>query len=103
MENQIPPLNQLLSIIIYSDTTTLDGFRKSLGHPVFLTLGNLLIWVRNSPDSKVLLDFLPKIQDANKTTEVFRTLQCEAYYQCFKIMLGSLLKRSDGLYFGVQG
>jgi hypothetical protein len=103
MERQIPPLNHLLSIILYADATTFDSLGKTSGHPVFLTLGNLPSWVRNSPDSKVLLGFLPKIQDTTKTTEVFRALQREAYHQCFKIMLGPLLERPDGLYFGVWG
>ena len=41
-EMTLPPLNHLLSIILYSDATTFDGLGKTSGHPVFLTLGNLL-------------------------------------------------------------
>ena len=63
-EKTLPPLNHLLSIILYSDTTTFDGLGKTSGHPVFLTLGNLPNWVRNSPEAKVLLGFLPKVQDS---------------------------------------
>jgi len=37
----LPPMNNLLSIILYSDATTLDGLGKTSGHLVFLTLGNL--------------------------------------------------------------
>jgi len=103
-EKSLPPLNRLLSIILYSDATTLDGLGKTSGHPVFLTLGNLPSWVRNSPDSKVLLGFLPKMQDSLiKTTEVFRSLQREVYHKCFKIMLGPLVEKPDALYFGIQG
>jgi len=40
-EMTLPPLNHLLSIILYSDVTTFDGLGKTSGHPVFLTLGNL--------------------------------------------------------------
>jgi hypothetical protein len=40
-EKTLPPLNNLLSIILYSDATTFDGLGKTSGHPVFLTLGNL--------------------------------------------------------------
>ena len=103
-EMTIPPLNKLLSIILYSDATTLDGLSKTSGHPVFLTLGNIPNLLRNLPESKVLLGFLPKLQDVMvKTTETFRSLQREIYHKCLKIMLGPLLKKPDALYFGVQG
>ncbi|RGB27623.1 hypothetical protein C1646_768852 [Rhizophagus diaphanus] len=59
-EKTLPPLNNLLLIILYSDVITLDGLGKSSGHPVFLTLGNLLNRIQNSPELKVLLGFLPK-------------------------------------------
>jgi hypothetical protein len=71
-EKNLPPLNNLLSIVLYSDATTFDGLGKASGHPVFLTLGNIPNRVRNSSDSKVLLGFLPKVQDSGiKTTEKF--------------------------------
>jgi hypothetical protein len=93
-----------LSIIFYSDATTFDGLGKTSGHPVFLTLGNLPNWVRNKPESKVLLGFLPKVQDSGiKTTENFRSLQREVYHKCFKIMLRPLLEKPDALYFGING
>ena len=65
-------LNHLLSNILYSDATTFDRLEKTSGHPVFLTLGNLPNWVRNLPKTKVLLGFLPKVQDSGiKTTDIF--------------------------------
>ena len=92
-EMTLPPLNHLLSIILYSDVTTFDGLGKTSGYPVFLTLGNLPNWVRNLPETKVLLGFLPKVQDSGiKTTDVFRSLQCKAYHKCFDIILRPLLK-----------
>ncbi|PKY59062.1 hypothetical protein RhiirA4_301711, partial [Rhizophagus irregularis] len=90
-EKTLPPLNHLLSIILYSDVTTFDGLGKTSGHPVFLTLGNLPNWLRNYPESKVLLGFLPKVQDSGiKTTEAFRSFQREVYHKCFNIMLQPL-------------
>ena len=87
-EITLSPLNHLLSIILYSDATTFDGLGKTSGHLVFLTLGNLPNWVRNLPEAKVLLGFLPKDQDSGiKTTDVFRSLQREVYHKCFDIML----------------
>src|SRR5215471_11472362 len=83
-EKNLPPLNNLLSIILYSDATTFDGLGKISGHPVFLTLGNLPKWIQNLPESKVLLGFLPKVQDSGiKTTETFRSLQRKVYHKCF--------------------
>src|SRR2546429_3117507 len=103
-EKTFSPLNHLLSIILYSDATTFDGLEKTSGHPVFLTLGNLPNWVRNSPEAKVLLGFLPKVQDSGiKTTDAFRSLQREVYHKCFNIMLRPLLEKPDALYFGIKG
>ena len=103
-EKTLPPLNNLLSIILYSDATTFDGLGKTSGHPVFLTLGNLPNWFRNSPESKVLLGFLPKVQGSGiKTTESFRSFQREIFHKCFNIMLRPLLEKPDKLYFGIKG
>jgi hypothetical protein len=103
-EKTLPPLNHLLSIILYSDATTFDGLGKTSGHPVFLTLGNLPNSFRNSPEAKVLLGFLPKVQDSGiKTTDAFRSLQREVYHKCFDIMLRPLLEKPDALYFGIKG
>jgi hypothetical protein len=103
-EKTLPPLNHLLSIILYSDATTFDGLGKTSGHPVFLTLGNIPNRIRNLPESKVLLGFLPKLQDSGiKTSEDFRSLQREIYHKCFDIMLRPLLEKPDALYFGIKG
>jgi hypothetical protein len=103
-EKTLPPLNHLLSIILYSDATTFDGLGKTSGHPVFLTLGNLPNWFRNTSEAKVLLGFLPKVQDSGiKTTEAFRSLQREIYHKCFDIILRPLLEKPDALYFGIKG
>jgi hypothetical protein len=103
-EKTLPPLNHLLSVILYSDATTFDGLGKTSGHPVFLTLGNLPNWFRNLPEAKVLLGFLPKVQDSGiKTTESFRNLQREIFQKCFDIMLRPLLEKPDVLYFRVKG
>ncbi|GET59161.1 hypothetical protein GLOIN_2v1848756 [Rhizophagus irregularis DAOM 181602=DAOM 197198] len=103
-EKNLPSLNRLLSIILYSDATTFDGLEKSSGHPVFLTLGNIPNHVRNLPEAKILLGFLSKVQDTGiKTTESFRSLQRDVYHKCFKIMLQPLLEKSEALYFGING
>jgi hypothetical protein len=103
-EKTLPSLNHLLSIILYLNATTFNGLGKTSGHPVFLTLGNLSNWMRNSPKAKVLIGFLLKVQDSGiKTSERFRSLQREIYHKCFKIMLQPLLEKPDALYFGIKG
>ena len=53
---------------------------------------------------KVLLGFLPKVQDSGiKTTDVFRNLQREVYHKWFDIMLRPLLEKPDALYFRIKG
>ncbi|PKY58230.1 hypothetical protein RhiirA4_479965 [Rhizophagus irregularis] len=50
----------------FEDATTFDGLGKSSGHPVFLTLGNIPNRVQNLPEAKILLGFLPKVQDTHQ-------------------------------------
>ncbi|CAB4403422.1 unnamed protein product [Rhizophagus irregularis] len=89
---------------VTGDATTFDRLGKSSGHPVFLTLGNIPNYVRNLPEAKILLGFLPKVQDTGiKTTENFRSLQRDVYHKCFKIMLQPLLEKSEALYFRING
>src|SRR5277367_3071079 len=103
-ERSVPLLQNILSIILYSDATTFDGLGKTSGHPVFLTLGNLPNWVQNLPEAKILLGFLPKIQDSGiKTSESFQSFQCGTFHKFFDIMLRPLLEKPDTLYFGING
>ena len=44
-ESSLLPGHRLLSIILYSDATTLDHMGKSSGHPIFLSLGNISVWL----------------------------------------------------------
>ena len=91
-------------MILYLNMTTFDSFEKTSGHPVFLTLKNLSIKFQNLPEVKILIEFLPKVQDSGiKTTEQFRILQHKVFHKCFSIMLRPLLKKSDSLYFGIKG
>jgi hypothetical protein len=43
-ELALPKGQRLLSIILYSDATSLDNLGKSSGHPVFISLGNIPNW-----------------------------------------------------------
>ena len=91
-------------IILYSDATNFDGLGKTLGHPIFLTLGNLPNWYQNLSEAKILLGFLPKVQDTGiKVYKEFLKLQQEIYHKSLKIILAPLQKKSDSLYFEIKG
>jgi len=47
-----------LSIILYSDATTLDTLGKSSLHLIYIFLGNIPTWRRNKEDAKQLLGYL---------------------------------------------
>ncbi|POG80115.1 hypothetical protein GLOIN_2v1764901 [Rhizophagus irregularis DAOM 181602=DAOM 197198] len=86
----------------YEDGTTFDGLGKTSGHPVFLTLGNVPNWVRNLPESKILLGFLPKVQDSGiKTTEKPDTLcfgingQAKTFAARISFFLTDMLEADD--------
>jgi hypothetical protein len=85
---------RLLSIIIYSDATTLDHMGKSSGHPIFLSLGNIPNFQRNKPESKALIGYLPilKAKDSKtKNSESFRKLQRTVFQRSLTILLKPIL------------
>ena len=53
VQKSLPAESKILSIILYSDATTCDHLGKSSEHPIYLTLGNIISWRRNKPDTKV--------------------------------------------------
>ncbi|RGB36927.1 hypothetical protein C1646_782555 [Rhizophagus diaphanus] len=110
---QVEPVAPILNLVFENrtgsklydrDAITFDGLEKSSGHSVFLTLDNISNHVQNLPEAKILLGFLPKVQDTGiKTTKSFQSLQRDVYHKCFKIMLQPLLEKSEALYFGING
>src|SRR5947207_15090781 len=61
--------NHLLSIIIYSDSTTCDHLGKTSEHPIYISLRNIPNWMRNKPNSKVLVGYLPTLKAKDNTTK----------------------------------
>jgi hypothetical protein len=99
------PGQRLLSIILYSDATTLDHMGKSSGHPIFLSLGNIPNSQRNKPESKALIGYLPilKAKDSKtKGSENFRKLQREVFQKCIAILLKPIVEGPE-LHFVIQG
>src|SRR5689334_12021879 len=59
----------ILSLILYSDATTLDYMGKSSGYPIFLSLGNIPNHQKNKPESKALVRYLPILKAKNSKTK----------------------------------
>ena len=96
--------NHLLSIIIYSDSTTCNHLGKTSEHPIYISLGNIPNWMRNKSNSKVLVGYLPKLKAKDNTTknsEFFRRLQRQVFQRCLRILLSPVLNQND-MYFVVK-
>ena len=103
-QKNIPPDNHLLSIIIYADSTTCDHLGKTSEHPIYISLGNIPNWMRNKPNSKVLIGYLPKLKAKDNTTrnsEFFRKLQRQVFQRCIRILLSPILNQTD-MHFVVK-
>ena len=103
-EKNIPIDNQLLSIIIYADSTTCDHLGKTSEHPIYISLGNIPNWQRNKPDAKVLVGYLPKLKAKDNTTknsEAFQKLQRQVFQRCLRILLSPIMNQTD-MYFVVK-
>jgi hypothetical protein len=104
-ERNIPIYNQLLSIIIYADSTTCDHLGKTSEHPIYISLGNIPNWLRNKPESKVLVGYLPKLKARDiitRNSESFRKLQRQVFQRCLRVLLSPILNKID-MYFVVKG
>ena len=97
-ESALLPSYRLLSIILYSDATTLDHMGKSSSHPIFLSLGNIPNHQRNKPESKALIGYLPilKAKDTKtKNSESFRKVQREVFQKCMAILLRPIVDKPE--------
>jgi len=103
-EKTLPIDNNLLSIIIYADATTCDHLGKTSEHPIYISLGNIPSWLRNKPDAKVLVGYLPKIKakdNITRNSKEFRKLQRQVFQRCLRILLSPILNQKD-MYFVVK-
>jgi hypothetical protein len=94
VQSTIPTGSKVLSIILYSDATTRDLLGKSSEHPIYLTLGNIPSWVRNKPDAKVLLGYLPQLKAktiSQKKSKKFRLAKRSLYQYTLDVLTRPLL------------
>ena len=81
-----------------------DHLGKTSEHPIYISLGNIPNWMRNKPNSKVLVGYLPKLKAKDNTTrnsEFFRKLQRQVFQRCLQILLSPILNQTD-MYFVVK-
>ena len=91
-----------MSIILYSDTTTIDLLGKNLLHPIYILLGNIPTWRRNKKDAKQFLRYFPIISaksKAEKRSSNFKLKVCKVFHQSLKFLLKSLFENK---YLGVK-
>ena len=81
-----------------------DHLSKTLEHPIYISLRNISNWMRNKPNSKVLVGYLPKLKAKDNTTrnfEFFQKLQRQVFQRCLQILLSPILNQTD-MYFVVK-
>ncbi|RHZ81880.1 hypothetical protein Glove_117g593 [Diversispora epigaea] len=89
-EKTIPLGSHLLSIILYSDASTIDTLRKNTLHLIFITLGNIITWRRNKSDVKQLLAYFPIIKakdDIQKKSEEHKNIVRKTFHKSLKFLL----------------
>src|SRR5213082_2885263 len=100
VQNSLSRDAKVLSIIPYSDATTCDHLGKSSKHPIYLTLGNISSWVRNKPDAKVLLGYLPRLKaktNSQKNSRKFKFAKRSLYQYTLNVLTRPLLDyQKDG-------
>jgi len=86
-----------LSIILYSDATTLDTLGKSSLHPIYISLGNIPTWRRNKEDAKQLLGYLPILStkdETEKKSQEFKSLVRKTFHNSIEFLLEPLFKEN---------
>ncbi|RHZ78349.1 hypothetical protein Glove_165g80 [Diversispora epigaea] len=94
----IPSAAKVLSIILYSDATTLDTLEKSLLHLIYISLRNILTWRGNKEDAKQLLNYLLIISakdETEKKSSEFKILVRKTFHNSIKFLLEPLFENAS--------
>ncbi|RHZ64408.1 hypothetical protein Glove_325g21 [Diversispora epigaea] len=97
-KESIPSVAYILSIILYSDTTTTDTLGKGSLHPIYISLGNIPTWRRNKEDTKQLLGYLSILSvkdEREKKSSEFKKLVRETFHNSIKFLLDPLFTNDD--------
>ncbi|CAB4480294.1 unnamed protein product [Rhizophagus irregularis] len=88
----------IIGLILYSDATICDILGKNQKHPIFVSLSNFPNNVRNKENAKVLLGYIPIINNANVE------LYLQNYHKSIEILLHPLLSQyNSGAWITVNG
>ncbi|GBB87842.1 hypothetical protein RclHR1_14330004 [Rhizophagus clarus] len=88
----------IIGLILYSDATICDTLGKIQKHPIFVSLCNFPNNIRNKENAKVLLGYIPIINNAN--VEVY----LQNYHKSIEILLHPLLSQyNSGAWITVNG
>ena len=66
--NYFVPFAEIISGEVYSNVMICNHLNKFNEHPIYLTLENIPSWIRNKPDAKVLIGYLPKLKAKDYTS-----------------------------------
>lgn len=99
-KKDLPLGSHLLSIMLYSDATTVDTLGKSQVHPIYMSIGNIKNWRHNKPDAKQLLGYLPilKASDSSeRQSENFKDAARKTFHKSLELLLDPILKLTNGI------
>ena len=99
MEATLKSDQKLISLILYSDATICDKLGKKKMHPIYLSLGNIPYHIRNIPQAKAIIGYLPLIEknfsQLTNYSETFLAKQLslnirKCFHECMKILFNTL-------------
>src|SRR6266480_5946192 len=97
-EKSLPTDAKLLSLILYSNTTSIDSLGKSNLHPIYVLISNIKNWRYNKPDAKQLLGYfliLEASDNSDKKSDDFKNAACKAFHKSLEVLLNPLLNDND--------
>lgn len=89
----IPRSSKLVGLILYADGTALDGRETKGVHPVYLSLVNIPLHLRNKLSAKRVVAYIPSPtpKDAKDAkTDAFSTARRVLYHDCVRLLLEPL-------------
>ncbi|CAG8708800.1 15143_t:CDS:2 [Funneliformis mosseae] len=97
-EKTISINNNLLPIIIYANATTCNHLSKTSEYPIYISLVNILSWLQNKLQAKVLIGYLLKLKakdSMKRNSKYFQKLQRLVFQRCLQILLKLILNQAD--------
>ncbi|CAB4495804.1 hypothetical protein RhiirA1_458334 [Rhizophagus irregularis] len=113
-----PIINEIKTLLLQSDINKEFVFQyqnntvktaygeqfETSEYPIYISLRNISHWLRNKPEVKVLVGYLPKLKakDNNiRNSKSFRKLQRQVFQRYLRILLSPILNQNN-MYFTVK-